>query len=197
MKTFADLQLQNLVWIKAKGNTYELRALDADADPKHAAAESGELIASIKKSSWSNRAEVDAVGSRWTFERQWRFFKPSVVIIRSVGTGEAPAEYVINGTSKGTLMYPDGRQFLWRSQGGVFSNPRFMWTTEAGDPIIGFEMRGILQSRGEISIEREIADQVTVAKTPPLLVFLGWYLILLDQSDSMAAAMVATTVVTG
>ncbi|GEM_PF-1897153 len=183
MKTFAELDSLNLVWLNVKGRSFQLRSVPEGVDPRHVSPNDGELIATLKRSYWSSRAEVDAVGNRWTFERKIRFFKPTTIVIRSVGTGEEPAafEQKWNG---GTLTYADGRVFHWRTEGIL--QQRYIWTSDDGTPLLGFEMKGIFKVRGAISINSELEDHVDPHKAPPMLVFLGWYLILLAQDDAAA-----------
>lgn len=178
MKTFDDLQNQDLQWVKAKKRWWQPPSFELqDAD--------GEVYAAIHRENMSSRVTVDSPGNRWTFERQIRLFKPTRILITSVGTGEAPAEYIQKG-SRGTLTYPDGRVFKWRALG--LGMTKWMWTNVDDQAVLGFELKGFWQTRGEVRINPEIA----VEKSPPLLLFLGWYLILLAQDDTAAAAVVVT-----
>ena len=174
MKTFEELETQDLQWVRAKTGwwkpaSYELQNTD------------GEVYAAIHRENWSARVTVDSPGNRWTFDRQVRFFKPSRILITSVGTGEAPAEYIQKGNS-GTLTYDDGRVFRWKALG--LGMTKWLWTNERDQAVLGIEMKGFWKTRGEVRINPEIATE----KAPPLLLFLGWYLILLAQDDSAATA---------
>jgi hypothetical protein len=180
MKTFAELEQQNMIWVRGrKGNTYELRAVNPDTpnDP-------GELLATLTRSNWRMSASVEATGNRWTFDRKG-FWRPRY-IIRSVGTGEEPAQLTRLG-GKATLTYHDGREFHWR-QVNVWSGNRWVWSNAEGEPLMGIQVRGVFRQRGEISLDPELSAK----KAPSLLLFLGWYLILLQQSETAAIVTVAS-----
>lgn len=167
-KTITEFEEAGLMWVKGRGGKprYELQTAD------------GEVLGTITRSYWTSRAEVDAFGNRWTFDRKG-FFRQRVVI-RSVGTGEEPAEFIYEIT-KGRLVYPDGRVFVWKQ--GDFWGTKWVWLTEEGEPLIGFHARGFLNIKGEISYNADLAND----KAPSLLIFLGWYLYMLYQDDATAA----------
>lgn len=172
-KQLVELEDQGLKWVQTSGwkQSYELR----DANDN--------VIATLRRPSmWSSRAEVDAPGNRWIFERKGWFRQR--VIIRSVGTGEEPASYIYHST-KGRLQYPDGHVFLWKQ--GNFWGTKWMWTTEDGEPLIGFQTKGFLKMGSEIELNSDLASE----KAPSLLIFLGWYLYTLYSEDS--AAVIAAT----
>ncbi len=172
MKTFAELEAQDLHWVRAKRAwwhlaSYQLRNKD------------GEVYATIQREGW-DMVTVDAPGNRWKIERQARFLKSRRIVVTSVGTGEPPAEFVQKG-HHGILTYPDGRVFTWKALG--LGMKTWVWMDAIDRPVLGFELKGFWQTRGEIHIHPES----TADKAPPLLLFLGWYLILITKSDAAAA----------
>jgi hypothetical protein len=172
MKTTAELEARGLKWVSTSGlrKNGELRADD------------GEVLATIRQPHiWSSLVEVEAVGNRWRFERKGFFRKR--IEITSVGTGEAPAVYVYKG-NKGRLEYADGRVFLWRP--GDFWGSKWVWTTEDGVPLIGFKTGGVLRLSSQMSLHPDFEDD----KAPSLLIFLGWYLIMLYREDTTSNAAV-------
>lgn len=167
MKSFAELENQDLRWVQPSvwKNDYVLQTSD------------GSAIARISKLNWwSDKMEVEAVGNRWEFARKgwWQ----QRIEIRSVGTGEEPARYFYKGQR---LEFPDGREYHWRSN---FWGSKYTWVTLNGDPIIGFQTGGMFRMNGDIHMDPEVADM----KTLPLMIFLGWYLILLARQDAAAAS---------
>lgn len=185
MKTFAELESQNLTWVKSKrrhlfGPTH-FELVD----------ETGDVLATLtRKGGRFSAIEVDAPGNRWRIERRKYLFKRGFVSIQSIGTGEEPAVFVPKGF-EGTLTYSDGRVFHWRKHTRLLKPAQWVWTTEDGDPILGIELRTTgWKTKGEISIDPDLAPDKIGIKAPPLLLFLGWYMILLEQ-DAMAAASVA------
>lgn len=175
MKTTAELETRALKWVSTGRlrNNGELQADD------------GEVLATISQPSiWRSMVEVEAVGNRWRFERKG-FFRRRIEIT-SIGTGEAPAVYTYKG-SKGRLEYADGRVFIW--QPGNFWKSKWVWTTEDGVPLIGFQTGGFFRLSSQMSLHPDFEE----GKAPSLLIFLGWYLIKLYHSDSAAAAAAAST----
>lgn len=172
MKAFNELENQDLRWVQKSAwkREYELQTGD------------GETVAHIVRPSWWNsKALVESVGNRWEFERKG--FWQQYIEIRSVGTGEEPARYYYNGKR---LEFPDGREYHWRSN--VWGS-KWTWVTPNGDPVVGFQTGGVFRTNAEIHLDPDIAGM----KALPLLVFLGWYLILLAQEDSAAGAVVIAT----
>ena len=165
-KLFTELELQNAHWVKINNwkQNYELRTVD------------GGVIATMTRPSvWRSRAEVEAAGNRWIFERKG-FFRQQIEI-QSAGTGEYPAVFHYR-MDRGRLEYHDGRQFLWQKS-GILSN-RFVWSTTDGEPIVGYQVSGLLNIRGTVSLDPARSEQ----EVPSLLLFLGWYLITLHQDDT-------------
>ncbi|MFQ3568424.1 MAG: hypothetical protein SNJ59_15660 [Aggregatilineales bacterium] len=176
MKTTAELEGRGLKWMRTGGlrNNGELRDED------------GEVLATISQPSiWRRMVEVEAVGNRWRFERKGIFRQR--IEISSIGTGEAPAIYIYQYPgNKGRLEYADGRVFLWRQ--GNFWGSKWVWTTEDGVPLIGFKTGGFWRLSGEMSLHPNFEED----KAPSLLVFLGWYLIMLYYEDSAGSSTVVT-----
>lgn len=174
-KKWEDLDIQELTW-KKNGNwlsgMFDYSLQDAD----------GKAVATIKKRSiWNTRVEIDAPGNRWVLERKgfWR----RRVEITSVATGESPATFYYKGWGiGGELHFADGRVYRWGSSS--WTGSKWAWTDEYGQPLIGFHRRGAFVPRGELYFDAATETMPSV----PLLVFLGWYLVLLYQMDAAAAA---------
>jgi hypothetical protein len=170
MKDFAELELQSLKWVQTSAwkQNWELRN------------EAGETIAKmIRPKWWSQYAEVDAPGNRWSFERVG--FWQNRIEVKSLGTQESPATFNIK-MSKGELVFTDGRTYTWKQTN--FWGSKWAWIDEDGEPVVGFQTGGFLQVKGEMSIDPE-GDETPLLG---LLVFLGWYLITLYYEDATIAA---------
>lgn len=172
MKDVKELELQDLRWVQVgMGQNYELRN------------EQEEVVAKITRPRWySRRAEVDAPGNRWSFEQRGIFKRR--VLIKSLATADSPAEFSF-GFYEGKLEFPDGRVFFWKR--GNFWGTKWVWTTEDGMPILGYQTGGFLRFQGQINIEPDDSGQPGLG----LLVFLGWYLVSLYHEDSSSAAVVS------
>ncbi len=174
MKSFNELEALDLRWEQPNAwkARYELRSSE------------GELIAVLTRRSWWRQiAEIESLGNRWRFERKgfWR----QRIEITSVGTGESPAtfEYAL-WRQGGRLIFPDGRSLRWGSTN--FWNTKWAWMTEDGTPVVGFRTGGLFKVNSEVDLDPMLAQQ----KSLPLLVMLGWYLILLQREDAGSSAVV-------
>jgi hypothetical protein len=174
MKSFNELESLNLKWVQTSAwNTrnHELRD------------ENGDVMATMRQPSlWRSQVEIEAVGNRWTFERKgfWRYH----VEIRSTGTDEQPARFTYRDRM---LEFPDGRVYYWKQSS--FWGSKWVWTDAQGTPILGFQSQGTFRYSSDIALDEEVASM----KSLPMLVFLGWYLILMYYADSSSAAVVAAT----
>lgn len=175
-KFIEELENQELHWVQPSlwNSRYELHNVD------------DEVVASITQKGWmKNRAEVDALGNRWEFERRGIFRYH--IIIRSAATGEEPARFDYNwSVDGGWLTFTDGRRFRWRR--GNFMGTKWAWVNELDEPIMGFQTGGLFRLNGEIDIDPDVTMKT---RTLPLLLFLGWFLIALHRSDAAAVAATA------
>lgn len=170
-KTLAELESQGIRWTKPSfwRNHYELRGDD------------GEVLATIHQPKWwRDLVEVEGVGNRWIFERKG--FWNRRVEIRSAVTGEEPAVFRYNWTGMGRLEYPDGRVFHWKY--GNFWGTKWVWTNDAGEPLVGFHTKNSFKLSADISLDPALES----AKAPTLLLFLGWYLVVKHYEDTAAVA---------
>ncbi|MBL8147959.1 MAG: hypothetical protein JNL34_16390 [Anaerolineae bacterium] len=170
MKSLDELSATGLTW-EMKGDISLLK----DSD--------GAILGEMRRPRWfSGRTEVDAQGSRWSFERKgWH--KPHIEI-RSLGTGDEPARFTYKGQN-GELTYPDGRVYRWRS--AHWAGSKWLWLGPDEQPVLGIELTGSWKVRGEIRLDPDLPPQ----KAPSLLLFLGWFLVKTYQDDS-TAVVVAT-----
>lgn len=172
MKTLSELDNLDLRWVQPKASKREYELQNSD----------GEMVARLRRtSSWSYKAEVEAVGNRFLFDRKG--FWQNRFEVTSAGTGQVIAT-VKQGFSKNTLTFNDGETFYWRQ--GNFWGTRWVWTSGVGDPILGFEQSGFLKLGGSLNIDPEYAKEQRAL----LLILLGWYLIVVANEDSAATTVV-------
>jgi hypothetical protein len=167
MKTINELAEMNVKW-KQKGWTgqrFELRS------------ESGDVIGKLNVTGiWRTIVHVEALGNRWEFER-FGLFRPYLAI-RAAMTGQEIARFSL--THK-TLTFNDGRRFVWRNTN--FWGTKWVWTTDDGSPVVGFQRTGAFKLGSDIHIEDGADDKGGVS----LLVFLGWYLVVLNYQQHVVA----------
>lgn len=176
MRRISEVARDELLWLQpvARKREHELRAGD-------------DLVASLRFQRGS-LADAEAEGKHWTFKRQG-FWHPRVTV-RVPGSDMDIATFRPHWAGGGTLEFPDGRTVrlttanLWQTE----------WAWQDKDqPLIRFKGRhGIVKAKGAAEIEPAAASSPDM----PLLVLLGWYLILLHAEDSAAAASASTVAVT-
>ncbi len=169
MKSLKELENTTLVW-QSKGWLGSARHELVNGK--------GEVIARVKHLSfWTNDVEVDAPGNRWTFVRRGHFSGRHITI-RSVGTGEQIALYQYRIAKPGILKFHDERTFTWQSAN--FWGSKWVWLDENEEPIVGFQERGTFKLSSDVDINPDASENRSI----PLLIFLGWYLVLLNAQES-------------
>jgi len=141
----------------------------------------GELVATLQfRSSFGSFATADSPYGCWTFKRVG--FWQTKATVRSCGSDDDIAIFTNNTWSGGgTLEFSDGRTFrattnFWRTKLG--------FETEAGEKLIEFQTSGLLH----LSATVEIHPSFSTDGELPLLVMLGFYLIVMMHSDAATTA---------
>lgn len=169
MRRIFDLVNRPLKWVQpgALKMHYELRSAD-------------ELAASLRfRSSFGSFATAESADVCWTFKRVG-FWQTSVTI-RACGANDDIAVFRNNTWSGGgTLEFPDGRKILANTN---FWQTRLEFKTESGETLVEFETAGLLH----ISATVEIKPRAVAMPELPLIVMLGWYLVVMMYTDSAAA----------
>ena len=176
MRPYSEVSDQELLWIQlaARQREHELRAGD-------------DVIATLRFQRGS-LADAEAEGHHWTFKRQG-FWQPRVTV-RVPGSDADVAVFHPHWAGGGTLELTEGRTVRFSSAN--FWQSEWVWQ-ERDQPLIRFKGRhGIVKAKGAVEIQPAAAELPEV----PLLILLGWYLILLHAEDTAAASAGATVVVT-
>ncbi len=127
-----------------------------------------------------------ADGASWSFERKgW-----GTQVLVSVGT-EASAVYKRSGWGgKGRLALPNGRTWVW-------TRPRFWgstwaWVSESGETLMSLKQKsGLFKITGQA----DVAPEAAALPETPLLILLGWYLMVIMAEDAATSAAVTAAVV--
>jgi hypothetical protein len=175
VRSISEVADQELLWVQplARKRDHELRAGD-------------DVVATVRFQRGS-LADAEADRKHWSFKRQG-FWHPRVTV-RVPGSDADIAVFRPHWAGGGTLEFADGRSVrlasanLWQTE----------WAWQDKDqPLIRFKGRhGIFKATGGVEIQPEARGLPDV----PLLVLLGWYLILLHAEDSAAAASGASVAV--
>jgi hypothetical protein len=176
MRSLARLAGQELAWVQpaALRREHELRA--------------GEDVVASLRFQRGSLADAEADGDHWTFKREG-FWNPRITV-RVIGSDTNVAVFRPRWLGGGTLELPDGRAFGLSSAN--FWQSEWVWQ-EKDQQLIRFKGRhGFLKANGAVEIQPAAASLAEL----PLLVLLGWYLILLHAEDAAAASSVSTIAVT-
>jgi hypothetical protein len=173
MQKIVDYAQQEMKWEQPNAfkEQYELHVGD-------------ETIAALRfRSMWGSLAAAESADGCWSFKRVG-FFKTRVTV-RPCDSEQDIAVYYPNTWSQGgTIEFPDGRKYkastnFWMSKVDI--------TDENEAVVIRYNVGGFIRQSAQVEVEP------TALRLPdlPMLVMLGWYLIILMYQDSAVVASVA------
>jgi hypothetical protein len=134
----------------------------------------------------AGRASVATGGSAhsyWTFKQVGCYNRH--VTVREAGTEATVAVYRPRWLGDGSVQFPDGRVYCWRPSD--FRATQWCFHDEGGHPLLSFQC-GVEQAGLEVHRTGQARPEL------PLLMTLGWYLLLLRKRETSAAAAEALTV---
>ncbi len=171
MKAFDELENQNIQWVQPSAwrNDFELQT------------DTGEVLAQLHLHFWIDKADLETFGNRWLFTTSGIFNRKTTVT--SVGTGEVYATYHHN---KSTLTMRTGATFRFKNAN--FWGNKKAWVDEEDNPIVGFKTGGSFRFNSEIDMDPNSIDM----KGMPVLVYLGWYLLIKERGAAAAVVVAAT-----
>lgn len=159
-----DLAGHELLWVQPRnGLAFELRAGD-------------EVIGSLR---WerSSLARGETADQQWTFKREG-IWHPHVTV-RIAGSDVNLGLFHPNWMGGGTLELEVGRQL--RFGPASFWSSQWNWM-EVDQPLVHFTRRGLFRMESHVEIENPAA----VSPDMPLLVVLGWYLLVMSALDAQS-----------
>jgi hypothetical protein len=172
MQPIPETGLHELVWTqpRARTPTYELYAGEAH-------------VATLLRRRGS-LAEARAAGCEWTFERGG-FWHPRITV-HVAGSGAEVATFTTRWNGTGTLECAEGRRFHWGA--ADVWHTQWAWQDEGGSTLmhIGGQRkseRGGRASKGLV----ELTPEAGALTEFPLLVLLGWYLVVLHTRGAAVA----------
>ncbi len=135
-------------------------------------------------------ATCETADGSWTFKREG-FWHPRITV-RLVGSDDNVALFSPNWGGGGTLDIV-GRQQL-RFGSANFWRSQWDWFDAADKPLVHFKSRqGLFKLEGQVEIE----PQAIASPDVPLLVALGWYLLVLFARDAAASSASSVAVMGG
>lgn len=177
MESLSKLTSTRLEWIQPRRSerAFELKA-------------GGEVVATLAfKSAFGTMAAAEAAGGRWTFKRVG-FLNPRVTV-REAGSEADRAVFHARWLGDGRLEFDYGAAFRWESTNFWATEWRF--AAADGTPLVtlhpGLEKEG-LSDLFKTQAHVEITAGGAKAPELPVLVLLGWYLMILRQADAAAVA---------
>jgi hypothetical protein len=172
VRPVSEVTDQELLWMQpaVRKREHELRAGD-------------DIVATLRFQRGS-LADAEADSEHWTFKRQG-FWHPRVTV-RVAGSDADIAVFHPHWAGGGTLELADGRAV--RLSSANFWQSEWVWQ-EKDQPVIRFKGRhGIVKAKGAVEILAGAAGRPDL----PLLILLGWYLILLHAEDAAVASSAAS-----
>jgi len=176
MKTIKEFALGELVWVQPARLKQEF---DLTAGV--------EVVGTLR---W-NRASLataETAGQSWTFKREG-FWHPRITV-RLPGSDDNIATFQPGWGGGGTLDLAWGPHV--RFAAANFWHSQWDWIDAQGQPVVHFKShQGLLKVEGQVEIEPggiELPDL-------PLLVVLGWYLLVLFARDAAASSAATAAVI--
>jgi hypothetical protein len=164
---------QDLVWVQPARSkqAFELHASD-------------DVVATLQFER-SSLASGESGEQKWTFKREG-FWHPQVTV-RIPGSDANVAVFKPAWTGGGTLDLPQGRTLHFGAAN--FWHSQWDWSDVASQaPLVHFKSHaGLLRMEGQVDVETTAVSYPEL----PLLVVLGWYLLILFARDSAAAGSAA------
>src|SRR6185295_20083036 len=161
MKGIADPGNRELEWTQPRAlkMQYELRA-------------DNEIVATLRfRSSFGSFATGESADGCWTFKRVG-FFQTRVSI-RQCGEETDIATFTNNTWSGGgTLEFAGGAKLLVTTS---FWQTKLQFTTESGSPLVQFNTGGMIHLNATVEIDPAAERREDL----PLIVLLGWYLVVM------------------
>ena len=161
MRTINEVAQADLLWMSdTNEHSFELRAGD-------------EVVGRLQLGD-KQRGDGDAANERWTFRREG--FLRQRVTVRVPGSDANVAIFHVSWKKGGILELDRGRWMrlrlpsLWRW--------KWTWADMYGRPLVHLE-NGLFMRDGQVTIEPDAA----AAPDVPLLVVLGWYLLVVWALD--------------
>ncbi|MGA9140568.1 MAG: hypothetical protein WBZ29_10105 [Methanocella sp.] len=175
--TASDMALK---WVqpRARSPFFELRAND-DA-----------LATLSREKLFGTLATAQTAEKTWTFKRVG--FLQTRVTVRSPGYDADLATFKPAWSYSGTLDI-QGRPYAWKQLS--FMGTKWGFVRPDGAPIVTFKHAGGLDTIFKLEADVEISPgEVSINADLPLLLTLGWYIMVMMADDTMAAAVVTTTI---
>jgi hypothetical protein len=175
MRTINEVATGELVWVQPARlkQEFELHASD-------------EVVGTLRFER-SSLAIGETADQRWTFKREG-FWHPRITV--RVQGSDANVALFSPGWAGGGTLDLGGRQLrfvaanLWHSQ--------WDWVDAQNKPVVHFKShQGLLKTEGQVEIETEAIQSPDL----PLLVVLGWYLLVLFARDAAASSAGASAAV--
>jgi hypothetical protein len=138
------------------------------------------LAGFVFEQTFGSLASAEVACQNWTFKKEG-LFRPRFTVRIPNSDGNL-AVFRLNWTGSGTLEYPDGRQIRWRRTS--FWRPDWVFVQGENRPLLRFKQRiGLLKISARVEFDPADAAMPEL----PMLVALGWYLVLLAAQAAAAA----------
>jgi hypothetical protein len=167
----------NLRWVQPRAHEhwYELRS-------------GRQLLATlIWEPGHGSVAVAESGQSRWTFKQVG--FHNRHVTVREAGTAANVAVYRPRWVGDGSVQFPDGRTYRWRSSD--LRGSEWCFQDSSGHSLLSFRceleqatLSALFRKQAHVEVHRSGQARPEL----PLLMLLGWYLLILRRQDARVAA---------
>jgi hypothetical protein len=142
----------------------------------------GEILATLRwQKPWGSLARATTAAGVWTLKRDG-FWHPRI-LVRAAGSDAEAATFRAGFGGAGILEMADGRLFFWGSTN--FWQVEWIWQDAVKRPLVRFRSKhGLRTAEATVTIEPAGRGHPDL----PLLVTLGWYLLMLLALDAASAA---------
>jgi hypothetical protein len=147
------------------------------------------LATLVWEKSLGSLARAETASGVWTFKRAG-FVAPRVTV-RLADSEKDIAIFQPNWTGAGTLELQTGDRFRWQSSG--FWNPTWSFADSTFIPIVSFKADNALWKE---NAKVEFGTKAQQCPSLPILLCLGWYLMLLYSEDVSSTLIITSSLLT-
>jgi hypothetical protein len=147
------------------------------------------LATLVWEKSSGSLARAETASGVWTFKRAG-FVAPRVTV-RLRDTEKDFAVFQPNWTGAGALNLQTGEHFRWQSSG--FWNPTWSFSESLSAPLVSFKADNALWRE---NAKVELGTKALQCHSLPLLLCLGWYLMLMLSEDISSTLIITSSLLT-
>jgi hypothetical protein len=165
---------ETLQWCQPRlfASEYELRCGDV-------------VVATLDfRSAFGTHATAESADGRWTFKRVG-FWRTRVTVRNEGGDDDVAVFENETWSGGGTLRFANGTSYQASTN---FWTTRWEFQTAGEVPLVRFHTHGLARVEADVELQADAAHLAAL----PLMVMLGWYLVVMLHRDSAATAVIVS-----